>query len=78
MWINAFQVKEVLNIGLTYAYKVIKDLKEELKEKGYFVNPTCQVPIAYFCERFKLDVDEVKEAVKDIKRREKDRCKHVD
>lgn len=26
----------------------------------------------------KLDVNEVKEAVKDIKRREKDRCKYVD
>ncbi|WP_301965340.1 hypothetical protein [uncultured Ruminococcus sp.] len=49
-----------LSVSKTYAYKVIKNLKEEQKKEGYYVNPKCQVPIRYFCERMGLDVDEVK------------------
>lgn len=65
MWIDAQGARAVLQISLTYAYRIIKDLKAELQEKGYYLNPTQKVPVAYFCERFGLNKDEVKKFLKD-------------
>lgn len=65
MWIDAQGVRAVLQISLTYAYRVIHDLKDELEEKGYYNNPTKKVPVAYFCERFGLDEDEVRTFLKE-------------
>lgn len=60
MWINAEGVMIALNVSKTYAYKVIKNLKEQQEKDGYYVNPKCQIPIRYFCEKMGLDIDEVK------------------
>lgn len=60
MWIDAQGVMKALKVSRNYAYQVIKDLKAEQKKDGYYVNPKCQVPIRYFCERMGLNEDEVK------------------
>nr|DAP99663.1 MAG TPA: hypothetical protein [Caudoviricetes sp.] len=60
MWIDARGVEKVLEISLTYAYKVIHTLQDEQEKQGYYVNPNCKVPIVFFCERFGLNVSDVK------------------
>ena len=37
LFMRAAEVAEVLGVSETYAYKLIKKLNEELKEKGYLV-----------------------------------------
>lgn len=64
MWIDAMGVSHVLETSRTYAYKVIRDLKAELAEKGYYNNPNQKVPISYFCERFGLDEGDVKQLLR--------------
>lgn len=61
--INAKEVSAVLRISLSYAYKVIHDLKKELAEKGYYVSPTQRVPITFFCERIGLNETEVRKII---------------
>ena len=48
MWIDARGVEKVLEISLTYAYKVIHTLQDEQEKQGYYVNPNCKVPIVFF------------------------------
>ena len=47
-------VMEILGVGETYAYKVIKTLNKELEESGY-LTVRGRVNAKYFNERYMLD-----------------------
>lgn len=64
MWVDKDAIVKILEVCPSTAYKIISNLKKELAEKGFFVNPNAKVPIKYFCERFDLNETEVKEALK--------------
>lgn len=49
--INAKQVAEVLNISVSFAYKVISQLNKELKKEGFLTIPG-KVDIQYLTKRF--------------------------
>lgn len=49
-FIRVEEVMELLQIGQTTAYKIIRDLNNELKKKGYIV-VMGRVPRKYFEER---------------------------
>lgn len=49
-------VMKILGVSKSKAYKVIQDMNEELKEKGYFVIAG-KVPKKYFEERFYFQSD---------------------
>lgn len=48
---NAEELAEVLGIGKSTAYARIREMNQELTEKGYLVI-TGRIPIAYVQERF--------------------------
>lgn len=48
---NAQQISETLDCGLTQAYKIIKQLNDELSKKGY-ITIRGKVSTKYFMERF--------------------------
>lgn len=49
--LTARDVKEILGCSLDHAYKVIKKMNTELKERGYEVE-TGKVPKKFFAEKF--------------------------
>lgn len=49
--INAKQVAEVLNISVSFAYKVINQLNKELKNEGFLTIPG-KVDSLYLTKRF--------------------------
>lgn len=49
--LKAKDVAEILDIGLTKAYEVIKQLNAELEDKGYLTVPH-KVPRKYLMERY--------------------------
>ena len=49
--INAKQVAEVLNISVSFAYKVISQLNKELKHDGFLIIPG-KVDSLYLTKRF--------------------------
>lgn len=61
MWMTADDVASVLEVCRSEAYKIIKLLKDEMTGSGFFVNPNGKIPVKYFCDRFNLDYNEVKE-----------------
>lgn len=50
MFIDATEVSKILKISKSYAYKVIKNLNEELKAKGY-ITIGGRVNKKYFIEK---------------------------
>lgn len=48
---NAEELAEVLGIGKSTAYARIREMNQELAEKGYLIIPG-KIPIAYVQERF--------------------------
>lgn len=61
MWIDAKDVQQILGCGQTSSYVIIKDLKNEMKSKGFYVSPNAKIPIQYFCDRFGIDVEVVRQ-----------------
>lgn len=57
-------VMEILCVGVTYAYKVIKTLNKELEESGY-LTVKGRVSAKYFNERYMLDGNDVGEEGED-------------
>ena len=51
MYITAEEAAELLGVSRGYAYKIIRGLNNELKEKGYRVI-SGKVPTKYFEEKF--------------------------
>ena len=51
MYITADEVAELLGVSRGYAYKVIRGLNDELKDKGFRVI-SGKVPRKYFQEKF--------------------------
>ena len=51
MYITADEAAEILGVSKGYAYKIIRGLNSELKEKGYRVI-SGKVPTKYFEEKF--------------------------
>ncbi|MBR1382705.1 MAG: LysR family transcriptional regulator [Ruminococcus sp.] len=49
-FIRAEEVAEVMEISVTYAYKIIRKLNQELSDKGY-ITVTGRVNREYFNER---------------------------
>lgn len=58
LWLDSNSIAIILVCSKATAYKIIKEIKEEMEENGYFVNPNAKVPVKYFCERYGLDCDE--------------------
>lgn len=54
MLLNVKQVKDILCVPDSTAYKIIRDLNAELKEQGYIVLRG-RVEEKYLKERFRLD-----------------------
>ena len=50
---NAKDIMKILEVSLSQAYKVIRELNEELKQKGISVQRG-KVAIEYFNERYKI------------------------
>ena len=50
---NAKDIMKILEVSLSQAYKVIRELNEELKQKGIRVQRG-KVVIEYFNERYKI------------------------
>ena len=51
MYVTAEEVAEILGVSRGYAYKVIRDLNEELKAQGFRVI-SGKVPTKFFQEKF--------------------------
>lgn len=60
-------VMEILCVGVTYAYKVIKTLNKELEESGY-LTVKGRVSAKYFNERYMIDDNDVEEEGEDKNR----------
>ncbi|MDU5526431.1 MAG: hypothetical protein E6053_03030 [Finegoldia magna] len=54
MLLNVTQVRELLSVPQSTAYKIIRDLNAELKDQGYIVLRG-RVEEKYLKERFRLD-----------------------
>lgn len=50
LYLNAAEVAEMLGIGLSQAYRLMRVWNEEIKQKGYLVIAG-KIPIAYFSEK---------------------------
>ena len=44
-------VKRILECADSYAYKVIRELRDEMADKGYILPPAGKISKAYFDER---------------------------
>lgn len=61
-FMSAMEVAEELGVSKAYAYKVIRELNEELRNKGFQTVPG-RINRIYFKERFYLAGKEVKKNV---------------
>lgn len=50
-FITVLEIREVLSVSESKAYRIVRTLNEELKQKGYMVIPS-RVSRHYFNERF--------------------------
>lgn len=57
LWLCSSDVAFILGCCKATAYEIIRQLKEEMKVQGYFVNPNAKIPLKYFCERYGLDCE---------------------
>lgn len=48
---NVNDVKRILECADSHAYKVIRELREEMAKKGYILPPAGKISKAYFDER---------------------------
>lgn len=55
LWLCSSDVALILGCCKATAYEIIRQLKEEMKVQGYFVNPNAKIPLKYFCERYGID-----------------------
>ncbi len=51
IFISAKELSEIMDISLGHAYKLIKQMNNELKQSGYLV-VAGKVPIAFFKKKF--------------------------
>lgn len=51
MYYTAQEVAEMLGVSRGQSYKIVKQLNDELKEKGYIV-VSGKIPKRYFAERY--------------------------
>lgn len=58
-FMNAEDISQELQISRSSAYKIIRQLNNELAEKGYLV-VTGKVPQNYFVSRYYLMPDDIK------------------
>lgn len=52
------EVKVLLGVEQDKAYRVIRELRIELKNKGYAMYPAGKIPKKYFLERYFIDEEE--------------------
>ena len=58
MFYGVEEVIAILGVRRTKAYEIIRELREDLKSKGYIEPPAGRIQKRYFCERFSLDIAE--------------------
>lgn len=72
---TVYEVMAILGCSISKAYKIIKEMNNELKERGFYT-VSGKVNSQYFREKFKLsenqvvtmvDIEEVREKVKQIR-----------
>lgn len=54
-YMTAADVAETVGVSVSKAYRIIKELNDELKSKGYLV-VAGRVPTAYFTEKWYMGV----------------------
>lgn len=62
MFLRAKEIQELLKVSKSMSYKIIRNLNDELTEKGYLTLQG-RVPLEYLCDRFMLDEEEVKKTL---------------
>ncbi|MFU0824783.1 transcriptional regulator [Clostridium sp.] len=62
-YLTVTDVRRILGISASKAYVIIRQLNNELKEKGYIV-VAGKVPKKFFMEKYYCDADELKEELK--------------
>lgn len=50
--LNAKQVAKIMNVGVSRAYEIMRDLNKELKTKGFYTIPN-RISKVYLLERIK-------------------------
>lgn len=50
--LNAKQVSQIMNVGLSRAYEIMRDLNKELKIKGFYTIPN-RISKVYLLERIR-------------------------
>lgn len=56
-YLNAENVAEIMDCSVRYGYKIIQEMNQELKAKGYIIR-SGRVPRKYFFERTGLNEQE--------------------
>ena len=59
-FIRVDEVAEILSVSKSYAYKIVRTLNQELKEKG-FITVSGRISRSYFMERTCYDTAKQKE-----------------
>ena len=74
MFYRVKDIMAILGIAQTKAYDIIRDLGNDLaktkipsSEKTYCKPPAGRIQKAYFCERYKLDVNECDQYIQTLK-----------
>lgn len=68
MWVDYKAVMALLEVSSVIAYRVIRELQAELKQRGFLVNPNAKIPIQFFCERFGVDINDARQIVAEIRK----------
>lgn len=68
MWVDYKAVMALLEVSQAIAYRVIRELQAELKQRGFLVNPNAKIPIKYFCDRYDVNLEDAKNVVAEIKK----------
>lgn len=58
MWYKCTDIMTLLDVSESKAYQIIRNLGDELKNKGFMKPPAGRIQKTYFCERFNLSLDE--------------------
>ena len=68
MWVDYKAVMALLEVSQAIAYRVIRELQAELKQKGFLVNPNAKIPIKYLCDRYDVNLEDAKRMVAEIRK----------
>ena len=68
MWVDYKAVMALLEVSQAIAYRVIRELQAELKQRCFLVKPNAKIPIKYFCDRYDVNLEDAKRMVAEIRK----------